>query len=32
MVNRLLKDLARGGYIDVTRERIVLLKRLPPRW
>lgn len=32
MVNRLLKDLALGGYIDVTRERIVLLKKLPPRW
>ncbi len=32
MVNRLLKDLASGGYIDVTRERIVLLRRLPPRW
>ncbi len=32
MVNRLLQDLARGGYIDVSRERIVLLKKLPPRW
>lgn len=32
MVNRLLQDLARGGYIELTRERIVLLKRLPPRW
>ena len=32
MVNRLLKDLAHGGYIEVTRERIVLLKKLPPRW
>jgi len=32
MVNRLLQDLARGGYIEVTRERIVLLKKLPPRW
>jgi CRP/FNR family cyclic AMP-dependent transcriptional regulator len=32
MVNRLLKDLAQGGYIEVTRERIVLLKSLPPRW
>jgi CRP/FNR family cyclic AMP-dependent transcriptional regulator len=32
MVNRLLQDLARGGYIEVNRERIVLLKRLPPRW
>ncbi len=32
MVNRLLQDLARGGYIDVSRARIVLLKSLPPRW
>ena len=32
MVNRLLQDLAQGGYIEVTRERIVLLKKLPPRW
>ena len=32
MVNRLLQDLARGGYIEVSRERIVLLRKLPPRW
>jgi len=32
MVNRLLQDLARGGYIEVSREHIVLLKKLPPRW
>ncbi len=32
MVNRLLQDLVRGGYIDVTRERIVLLKKLPLKW
>ena len=32
MVNRLLTDLARGGYIEVTRERIVLLRPLPPKW
>lgn len=32
MVNRLLQDLARGGYIEVTRARIVLLRKLPPRW
>jgi CRP/FNR family cyclic AMP-dependent transcriptional regulator len=32
MVNRLLQDLARGGYIEVSRSRIVLLKKLPPRW
>ncbi len=32
MVNRLLQDLARGGYVEVTREQIVLLRQLPPRW
>lgn len=32
MINRLLQDLVRGGYIEVTRERIVLLKALPARW
>jgi len=32
MVNRLLADLAKGGYIEVSRERIVLLRKLPPRW
>jgi len=32
MVNRLLQDLARGGYIEVSRERIVLLGELPRRW
>jgi CRP/FNR family cyclic AMP-dependent transcriptional regulator len=32
MVNRLLQDLERGGYITATRERIVLLKKLPPKW
>ena len=32
MVNRLLHDLASGGYIEVSRERIVLLKELPPKW
>ena len=32
MVNRLLQDLERGGYAQVTRDRIVLLKRLPSRW
>ncbi|HUG23997.1 Crp/Fnr family transcriptional regulator [Piscinibacter sp.] len=32
MVNRLLQDLARGGYIEVSREHIVLLKRLPTKW
>lgn len=32
MVNRLLQDLVRGGYIDVSRERIVLLRKLPSKW
>jgi CRP/FNR family transcriptional regulator, cyclic AMP receptor protein len=32
MVNRLLQDLERGGYIAVSRERIELLKKLPSRW
>ena len=32
MVNRLLQDLAQGGYIEVSRERIVLLKKLPSKW
>ena len=32
MVNRLLHDLARGGYIELSRERIVLLKKLLLRW
>jgi CRP/FNR family transcriptional regulator, cyclic AMP receptor protein len=32
MVHRLLHDLAQGGYIELSRERIVLLKALPRRW
>jgi CRP/FNR family cyclic AMP-dependent transcriptional regulator len=32
MVNRLLQDLARGGYIELTGGHIVLLKKLPLRW
>lgn len=32
MVNRLLQDLARGGYIALSRECIVLLRKLPPKW
>ena len=32
MINRLLHDLVRGGYIELTRGRIVLLKKLPRRW
>lgn len=32
MINRILQDLAAGGYVDVSRERIVLRKPLPRRW
>ena len=32
MVNRLMRDLSRGGYISVSRGRIVLLKKLPLHW
>jgi len=32
MVNRLLQDLERGGYIAVSRQRIELLKKLPSHW
>jgi len=32
MVNRLLQDLVRGGYIEISRERILLLKKLPAKW
>lgn len=32
MVGRLLRDLARGGYIVTERGRITVLRKLPPRW
>jgi CRP/FNR family cyclic AMP-dependent transcriptional regulator len=32
MINRILKDLTDGGYIEVSREAIVLLRALPKRW
>ena len=32
MVNRLLQDLTQGGYIEVSRGRVVLLRELPRRW
>ena len=32
MVNRLLQDLVGGGYIELERACIVLLRPLPPRW
>ncbi len=32
MVSRLLKDLEKGGYIELGVKRITLMKKLPPRW
>ena len=32
MVSRILGDLADGGYIAVEGKRIILLRKLPPRW
>ena len=32
MVSRLLKDLEKGGYIEIGNRRITLLAKLPPRW
>lgn len=32
MVSRLLKDLERGGYIEVSTRSLVLCKALPVRW
>jgi CRP/FNR family cyclic AMP-dependent transcriptional regulator len=32
MVNRILQDLTAGGYVQVSRERIVLNKPLPRHW
>jgi CRP/FNR family transcriptional regulator, cyclic AMP receptor protein len=32
MVSRLLKDLERGGYIELRLRLMVLLKKLPARW
>jgi CRP/FNR family cyclic AMP-dependent transcriptional regulator len=32
MVNRILRDLATGGYIAVSRRRIRILRRPPARW
>jgi len=32
MVGRLLRDLARGGYVATQRGRITVLRKLPPRW
>jgi CRP/FNR family transcriptional regulator, cyclic AMP receptor protein len=32
MVGRLLRDLARGGYIKAEKGRITILRTPPPRW
>lgn len=32
MVGRVLRDLARGGYVKIDRGRITLLRKLPSRW
>jgi CRP/FNR family transcriptional regulator, cyclic AMP receptor protein len=32
MVGRILRDLARGGYIEMARGRITVLKKPPKRW
>ncbi|HPU53118.1 MAG TPA: Crp/Fnr family transcriptional regulator [Burkholderiaceae bacterium] len=32
MINRILKDLSKGGYISIGKTEIVLLKALPKRW
>ena len=32
MVSRLLKDLEKGGYVELGVKRITLKKKLPARW
>lgn len=32
MINRVLRELAIGGYIEIEQQRIVLKKKLPSRW
>lgn len=32
MVNRILRDLVVGGYIAIENHRIVVKRKLPPRW
>ncbi len=32
MISRVLKDLEKGGYVQVGRRRLVMLKPLPLRW
>ena len=32
MVGRVLRDLARGGYVKIERGRVTVLRKLPARW
>jgi hypothetical protein len=32
MVGRILRDLSRGGYVEMSRGRIAILRPLPKRW
>jgi CRP/FNR family transcriptional regulator, cyclic AMP receptor protein len=32
MISRVMKDLERGGYVEVGRRRVVLKKPLPAKW
>lgn len=32
MISRVMKDLERGGYVEVGRRRVVLRKGLPAKW
>lgn len=32
MISRLLNDLARGGYVEISRRHILLKKKFPQRW
>lgn len=32
MVSRIFKDLVKGGYVALEEERIVILRKPPPRW
>lgn len=32
MVNRILRDLITGGYIEIDQHRLILRKKLPPHW
>jgi CRP-like cAMP-binding protein len=32
MISRILKDLRTGGYIKDDGERIIIVKKPPPKW